>query len=1413
MGLFLGVCMGLLAAVARTQELQNCSVDTTPLIVGSLEDADTLADSLGCSNGDAFAVEWVGEVFVAATIRVTSGTSLNIAGAGPGAIADGRDITQLFVVDEGSSLHLSDMTLTNGYSSSGGAIFANQSSVSFSGNISFISNSAHSGGAIYATSSSAVSWDGDGTEFSNNSADDSGGAIYATGSSTVSWDGDGTEFSNNSARYSGGAIYATNSSNVSWDGDGIEFSKNYAYVDGGAIYSFGSNVSWDGDGTEFSNNFANDSGGAIYSFGSNVSWVGDSTEFSNNSAYVDGGAIYAHSSSTVSWVGDGTEFSNNSADDSGGAVYAYGSTVSWVGDGTVFSNNSADVLFGGAIYAHSSSTVSWDGDGTEFISNSAYVDGGAIHAYGSSTVSWDGDGTVFSNNSVDDSGGAIYSFGSTVSWDGDGTEFISNSADVDGGGIHAYDSSTVSWDGDGTVFSNNSAYVSGGAIYSSSSSTVSWDGDSTEFSNNSADVAGGAICADSANVSWDGDGTEFSNNSAYVSGGAIFAILSTVSWDGDGTKFSNNFVGIDGGAIHASSSTVSWVGDGTEFVSNSADIIGGAIYAYISSDVSWGGNTTFSTNVAGVNGGALALIALDAKQKPVIGAAFIDNIAGGGGAIYLSKCEEGLNFTDVTFQSNNASDGGAVAAYVTGTVDNPATFSTCIFTRNTAIGSGGAIYSSAGYQEVHSCDFEGNSADVGGATALGGTSVVRDSSFVSNSVSTRGLAIAVVDGSLNMSGSWFDDNELLCPVGLYREDSEDDIEEGKSFARFEAVCYDCPGWNECSTCDITRSNVVPTCAAPLEHTSVDDDGVTLETLNINRGYWRATSESDKILACYNSDACNGGQTGADTYCSPGYEGPYCAVCGTDYSPSLSHTCTRCTISRRQGLMAAAIISALVAVFATVKTFQYMLSTELEQENMGCSTRVVRAVPRQSMKIIVVVWQILTQVFTLAENVHYARMHQNPCSLFAYRMKKLARNYEQTDEHISRRSKTCHRGLSQYFSAQTWTLSDSFVQFYGCVLFSLIFEQFADAANVTYPGVYQDLLSVIDVVNFDFGSALAAGCLWSDIDFHDRLLISTMAPWVIFGLLAMTYRIALRRDGAVVGHTAVANKIRHRHQTAVLLVTFLVYSSVSSMVFQTFACETLDDKVKYLRADYRIHCTDTKHKAFQVYAGIMIIVYPVGIPLLYAVLLFQRRDVLATAGADKREAQPIAGLWEAYRPERFYYEVVECGRRVMLTGVVVFIFPHDAAQIAITMLIAFFFSMVFEVLTPYKSASDMWLSRGGHVIVFLSMFDMLLLKVDVSGESDQSQAIFAGVLVAGHVLMIVAIFVEVVGICYASGNEGLLEVSSESVPGFRPRVGSDDVPVFESVPSSWRSFLWQQSSVSEEPGPNRSVSGTVVTGRP
>ena len=318
------------------------------------------------------------------------------------------------------------------------------------------------------------------------------------------------------------------------------------------------------------------------------------------------------------------------------------------------------------------------------------------------------------------------------------------------------------------------------------------------------------------------------------------------------------------------------------------------------------------------------------------------------------------------------------------------------------------------------------------------------------------------------------------------------------------------------------------------------------------------------------------------------------------------------------------------------------------------------------------------------------------------------------------------------------------------------------ANITYPGVYQTFLSGLNIINLDIGLLMSAGCLWSGIDFHDQLLVGSLWPLLVLGLLAMTYAIALRRNFGA--DDSVREKIRNKHLTAVLLLLFFVYSSVSSTVFRMFACDSLDDGNEYLRADYRIMCTDAKHRALQVYAGFMIAVYPVGIPLLFMVLLYKYRQVLSEPWGDKAKAQSIASLWAPYRSSCFYYEIVECGRRLILAGVVVFIYPNDTAQIAITILNSLIFFVVSEVLSPYESTSDTWLSRTGHIIIFFSMFDVLLLRVDVSQESNKSQQVFAGVFVAGHVIMVAAVIAEAIGLFYVSKRAG--SVVEESYPSQR-----------------------------------------------
>ena len=69
-------------------------------------------------------------------------------------------------------------------------------------------------------------------------------------------------------------------------------------------------------------------------------------------------------------------------------------------------------------------------------------------------------------------------------------------------------------------------------------------------------------------------------------------------------------------------------------------------------------------------------------------------------------------------------------------------------------------------------------------------------------------------------------------------------------------------------------SMYPVCSKALEHsTSTGGPNATLMTLEIEPGYWRASSTSREISACDNKDACKGGLTGSPDYCRKGYKGP------------------------------------------------------------------------------------------------------------------------------------------------------------------------------------------------------------------------------------------------------------------------------------------------------------------------------------------------------------------------------------------------------------------------------------------------------------------------------------------------------------------------------------------------------------
>jgi hypothetical protein len=110
---------------------------------------------------------------------------------------------------------------------------------------------------------------------------------------------------------------------------------------------------------------------------------------------------------------------------------------------------------------------------------------------------------------------------------------------------------------------------------------------------------------------------------------------------------------------------------------------------------------------------------------------------------------------------------------------------------------------------------------------------------------------------------------------------------------------------------------------------------------------------------------------------------------------------------------------------------------------------------------------------------------------------------------------------------------------------------------------------------------------------------------------------------------------------------------------------------------------------------------------------------------------------------YYWEVIECIRRLLLTGAVVFIAPGTSAQAAVACVLAVVSLATALYCKPHAEKLDGAIYTIGALIVFLSMFLSLAMKADISKETSASQHAFAVVLVLLNIGMIVAALVQIV----------------------------------------------------------------------
>eukprot|EP00953_Heterococcus_sp_UTEX-ZZ885_P021538 12009-Heterococcus_DN1.PRE.1 len=361
-------------------------------------------------------------------------------------------------------------------------------------------------------------------------------------------------------------------------------------------------------------------------------------------------------------------------------------------------------------------------------------------------------------------------------------------------------------------------------------------------------------------------------------------------------------------------------------------------------------------------------------------------------------------------------------------------------------------------------------------------------------------------------------------------------------------------------------------------------------------------------------------------------------------------------------------------------------------------------------------------------------------------------------------------------SKTLLLSRSFDKLRIPLVVIQILAQLVSITGVQFPEVYSQYLGWMNLIMFfDVRWLLSAGC-YIKVSFFKKLVLTTVLPLVALTLLALVHlivRFRIRSLATARLQLDCTQQAIAKHSQAFLVFTFLIYAPVLTVVFQTFACDHLGGTDQgWLRADYSTSCESDEYHVYRTYAKVMIAVYPIGIPLLYAYLLWQHRAQLkcakaATASQSNSSLQIANFLWLPYKPHAYWWEVVECIRRLALTGCLVFIAPGDPTQSAYACAFAVVTTVLYGMVAPLRSRTDSNSYWIGSALIFMTIFVALLLQAEYAQADQSTVGILSVLLVALNVLLVLGVLIQILVsvqllLCTAAQKRCSADVSDSNI---------------------------------------------------
>ena len=388
-------------------------------------------------------------------------------------------------------------------------------------------------------------------------------------------------------------------------------------------------------------------------------------------------------------------------------------------------------------------------------------------------------------------------------------------------------------------------------------------------------------------------------------------------------------------------------------------------------------------------------------------------------------------------------------------------------------------------------------------------------------------------------------------------------------------------------------------------------GMSINTLSLNKGYWRASVKSADIEQCLNEEHCVGGD-GSDpsSYCAKGYKGPLCAVCQKNYTANGSGESLSC--EKCEGSSVATIIVGILGFLLFFGCIIYIVLF------CHCKGRL----PRPPF------WEIIKE--KVLEKIQDCAKDDKGGSLI---MK------QNTLANETKGFKEDSDGIAE--KATEGIINKGFMRKYGPIFkvtlaYFQIVSGLAFVLGFKFPPHFSKMTNIIGKwVSFEFIGLMPFGCL-VQTNFYDSFQVYTITPIVIAAMLLFFYwslgRIEKIKNqkkfkflakillfwleffcGDKEGTSDSARNARGKNKIfeAFLAMTFIILPNVSVKIFSTFACRPFDGGGygTFLKADYSLKCYDTMHYRNKCWAWVCVLLYPIGVPIMYFCLLNSKKHLL------------------------------------------------------------------------------------------------------------------------------------------------------------------------------------------------------------